>query len=321
MNTKAQVIRRRVVKQLPLGTVRVRMEGGEPSWREIKVGMTGPIQRRWMAYARWWWLQNKGPIPEGMRVLHLDGDSMNDDPENLLLGTAADNVFLAHERDPAMSEANYHSRRRATAEHNRLRSRIRRAAGWLDSKWYPVDLTARVVHNRPVKRRYQVWAAVGFDAGKVQRNGEGCEAAALGFPGVPVLEAVIMDVMLRAGRELDGVQLRERARARYADFGMAFPKTMGPVYVAMLALRRRGWITTRRMGRNPGVSMLMRAGVEARGTGSPVVPVRGSVLRRDVRYADFRREDAEVGVRPRVSAFQGLEALARAIAGGVGGAA
>ena len=37
------------------------------------------------SYARWWWLQNRGPIPPGWEVHHKDGDQSNDDPDNYVL--------------------------------------------------------------------------------------------------------------------------------------------------------------------------------------------------------------------------------------------
>lgn len=59
--------------------------------RWIKVeGKSG--KRRWVRYAHYLWERNHGPIPRGYSVVHLDGDSMNDDPSNLACLNHAENI-------------------------------------------------------------------------------------------------------------------------------------------------------------------------------------------------------------------------------------
>jgi len=76
-------------EKLPVGTVRIRKHSKRVRARMIKIRDDGPKGRRWITWARWWWLNNRGPIPPGMRVTHRDGDSLNDDPDNLVLCSAA----------------------------------------------------------------------------------------------------------------------------------------------------------------------------------------------------------------------------------------
>jgi hypothetical protein len=52
----------------PIGTIRIRGHNGNQV-RFIKVRDFGPIGRRWIQFARWWWEQNRGPVPAGKRVV------------------------------------------------------------------------------------------------------------------------------------------------------------------------------------------------------------------------------------------------------------
>jgi hypothetical protein len=146
----------------PLYAVRIRTRRGGLKVRMIKVRMDGPKSRRWMNYARWWWIQNKGPIPHGKRVAHVDGNSLNDDPSNYALCTPGDVAYLCHERDPRMSARNHEKMRRATAAFNRTRAHVRRQTEWIPTKWYAVNVSWRLVLNVPRRMRWQVYRDVGL---------------------------------------------------------------------------------------------------------------------------------------------------------------
>jgi hypothetical protein len=70
---------------LPLGSVRV--HGGK---RRIKVNVDGPASQQWKDFARFWWEQYRGPVPDGLRVVCLDGNPLNDAPGNLALMTGGE---------------------------------------------------------------------------------------------------------------------------------------------------------------------------------------------------------------------------------------
>ncbi len=292
---------------LPIGTIRIRNSVGAPPARVIKVASTGRTQDRWMGYARWWWLKNKGPIPAGLRVLHQDGDTLNDDPENLILGTAADNVFLAHERDPKMSERNFASMRRGTAEHNRLRSRIRRQTDWLDSRWYPVDHAARLIHNKPQRNRYLVWPAMGFDV-PVEANGEGADAAALGWPGQTAPGALILDVLCDGERS--GDELRSEVDRRRA---LAFDTRLDlrRFYCVTHRMSKSGMLQVIRRGKHPALYRITHEAKSSRGAHTNIVPVLGKNLRRD--QFDGYERTGDIVERRRVTALESLQMLAQAI--------
>lgn len=146
---------------LPVGTIRMRRKNG--GVRVIKIRMDGPRSRRWIQYARWWWEKNRGPVPAGKWVCHVDGNSLNDDPSNYALLTPGDVVFMAHDRDPKMSARNYAKASAATAYMNRQRALCRRMRGELNPRsWYAVDARKRLIYNLPKKKRWQVYAAFGY---------------------------------------------------------------------------------------------------------------------------------------------------------------
>jgi hypothetical protein len=81
----------RAVNQLPLGTITIRI--GHQNRHEnitqwIKVAEPGT----WQQLSNYIWELHHGSIPCGMVIVHKDRDSMNDDPENLILMTRAESI-------------------------------------------------------------------------------------------------------------------------------------------------------------------------------------------------------------------------------------
>lgn len=297
-------------EKLPVGTVRVRKDGNHRV-RMIKVHCGLPKSTQWMNFARWWWIKNRGPIPEAMRVLHKDGNVLNDEPSNLILGTAGDQIFLSHKNNPAMSEDNYRKLREATAEHNRLRGRIKRLTSWNECRWYPVDHVERVIHNCPVKSRYMVWPAIGIDVG-VAMNGGGCDSEALGWKGRPFLEALILAAL--AEGELPGDRLLREVERMRAERDEPPLRSKGPLFSATCVLAKAGMIVSRRMGRLPGRYSLTPAAIAGRGPWTPVVPVWGAELHQE-RYGLYRKIDPEMGELKRIAATESFKLLAGAFGG------
>ena len=148
---------------LPIGTIRIRTrrEGRRThSVRFIKVRVGGSKSSQWIPLARRTWELAYGPVPAGMRVCHMDGNTLNDDPANYGLLTAGEIIKLYHRLDPVMSEENRRGgrRRELVADHNRLRGRILRATSFLPTRWYAVNVRDRVIHNRPFRSRRQLLA-------------------------------------------------------------------------------------------------------------------------------------------------------------------
>lgn len=86
-----------------VGQVTVRNDHGQKV-RHIKVRNDGPPRYRWMPLARYLWQLQRGPIPTEHCVVHLDGDSMNDDLANLALVSRREWVDLQRKLFPRMEE-------------------------------------------------------------------------------------------------------------------------------------------------------------------------------------------------------------------------
>ncbi len=104
---------------VPIGTVRVwadrpakrhrerQRREGMPPWprkkrRFIKIKDFGPAHHRWIPYARHVWREANGPIPPGMNIVHLDGDTMNDAIENLAMAPRRVLPALAKALNPGL---------------------------------------------------------------------------------------------------------------------------------------------------------------------------------------------------------------------------
>jgi hypothetical protein len=169
---------------MPIGTIviRKRTYGDKRTraleTRYIKVRDDGPMQLRWVAYARWWWEQNRGPVPAGQMVLHLDMNTINDDPSNLMLGDASTKIALCHKLDPEMSKRNRIACKAGTSEFNRFTDKLHRLREVLMEHWYPVLDEVGVIFNVPFLRRPDLLRWFGADTSSVPKNWRGPAAAA-----------------------------------------------------------------------------------------------------------------------------------------------
>lgn len=149
--------------ECPVGTIRTRRRNRRGlETRFIKVRMRGP--RKWITLARYTWEQMHGPVPRGMRVVHLDGNTLHDAPDNYGLLTPGQVAQLCHQLDPEMSRENHQGRKRreATVQSNRLRSQVRRAVQFLATYWYAVDRQRRFIYDAPFRSRTQLAVALGL---------------------------------------------------------------------------------------------------------------------------------------------------------------
>lgn len=172
---------------MPLGTVVIRCEianGRRRYTRYVKVSLKGPEQKRWMQYSRWWWEKNRGPIPKGMLVLRKDGQTLNDSPDNLLLGTPGMKLVLAHKRDERWSKEQHARAAAGTAKDNRRRGQENRFWNFIKGYWYPVVDSVGIVLNIPFRRRKRLIASFGGDVSNYPKSGHGKH------PGTAVQEAL-----------------------------------------------------------------------------------------------------------------------------------
>lgn len=161
---------------LPLGTIVIRRRHGVRC-RFVKVKMGGQAGRRWMHYAKWWWENHRGPVPPGKIVVHQDGDTMNDDPKNLMVGTPGLKLVLVHKRDPRWSKEQHRVAALQCARSNGARSRALRASRFLRDRWYPVVDEMSVILNIPFRKRKRLLVGFGVDVSGYPMNGRGKKAS------------------------------------------------------------------------------------------------------------------------------------------------
>jgi hypothetical protein len=154
----------------PVGAVIIKRDSRGQRFRIIKLTHHGPYHRRWRAWARWWWEKNRGPVPAGKRVAHLDGNRLNDAPENLGLLTRGELLQAIHRARPAMSARNRVKVGRAVAATNRARAELRKLRGWLVSRWYLVDPRRGVVLNRPRRMLWELCQDAGIATERRDRS-------------------------------------------------------------------------------------------------------------------------------------------------------
>lgn len=180
---------------LPVGTIRLRKHSAGHWVRLVKVRMGGQKSGRWIAVARSWWLQHRGPIPHGHRVVHRDGNPLNDAPGNYILATADDVLMLSRQWDASVDARNRDNQRRATSAHNRERGRILRTQRIWTQRWYPVDVANGRVENVCFRSRVQVMRYLGYSDLGPMKNGGGWLRHVLGWPELTDGSAALMAVL------------------------------------------------------------------------------------------------------------------------------
>ena len=130
-------------KWRPIGTVVVRY-GNREKWKRgrkrkarrwIKVRDDGPYRGRWIPLARFFWQKVHGPIPQGMFVVHADGDSLNDDLSNLRLVDRRGHIALQRRRDPGHKERRCEAAAKATQLRHQTNRALRKLTGPVRVVW------------------------------------------------------------------------------------------------------------------------------------------------------------------------------------------
>jgi hypothetical protein len=83
----------------PVGTIETRKRYNRNTPPIVWIKVAEP--NKWEMLKRHTWAKWFGPIPEGMLVTHIDGDTTNCRPDNLVLITRAQNATRNHNRKKA----------------------------------------------------------------------------------------------------------------------------------------------------------------------------------------------------------------------------
>lgn len=92
-------------KYRPPGAITIRNDKTGRQFRYIKISDQGPPSRRYIPYARHFWLKHRGPIPPGMFIVHIDGNTLNDNLSNLVLVDRRGHLELTKYRMTPRDEA------------------------------------------------------------------------------------------------------------------------------------------------------------------------------------------------------------------------
>lgn len=143
----------------PIGTIAIHRLSGRRA-RQIKV-LNARGEPYWRLYAQHVYEVHHGPIPEGRCVIHADGDTLNDDPANLVLGTPGDTLFLALE-NAKVERRRKQAVRKAHGQRNTEVAKLRRAFSWLRSQWYLHIEPRGFVTTIPFARHHALLAHYGL---------------------------------------------------------------------------------------------------------------------------------------------------------------
>lgn len=233
---------------VPVGTVRIHNRSNRPPSRMIKVRNDGPCRTRWMTWARWWWENNRGAIPPGRTIMHKNGDTLDDAPENLVLGATADRFYLWAARNPEESQKQHDRSRAGSARYNRERAQARRLLGQIQpSLWYLVDHDQRVITGPFGKAMANAMESAGVRSQHGRpHNARTWISPCLGWPSLSAMDAVVL-AALDDGSERTITEIIAAGNAILEK--LQYGRSMGckeSVYCSVVRLRRTGWVLTRR---------------------------------------------------------------------------
>lgn len=262
---------------LPVGTIRYRRDEAGP-WRAIKVCMGGPRGTRWLPLGTYLYRQAYGPVPRGMRVIHLDGNRLNCELSNLRAVRPGDVAYLGMlNKSSAQREIDKRNCARGTARSNRERAIARRLLGEiLPAAWYAVDHVARTVTG-PYRRLYRIFAAHGMHhpTGSLGDRSSWV-GVQLGWPGLARQSSLVLAALADAGEPLFTPDLLERINLLASRIGLPGGITARMLHPANMQLRSAGLLELSR--RNPRRIALRRITpmvLAQRGPTLLVAPMRG----------------------------------------------
>lgn len=138
---------------LPVGTVRL-MKRWDRLIQMIKVSHHGTRWERWRPLASVQAEKQFGPLPADHQVYHLDGNPLNDAPQNLQV-TRSDRLQLNLERSLKARGKQRLRRSVAVQKSNRLRDRIDRSVRVRLRQFYLVCHALKTIYFHPLRNKVE----------------------------------------------------------------------------------------------------------------------------------------------------------------------
>ncbi len=270
-------------RKVPDGTVAVRKcRNRQGQARYVK---DGNGDKGWTLYARWWWENNVGPVPPGKRVIHRDGDCLNDDPLNLVLGTAGDVAYLWSQRAGPAELARMRRRLKAACvRRNREHAALDRLMGVIQKTlYYVVDHGRRTVSGPHGSRLWHA-AKVLDPSVTCGTAGRGMRLAAQACGVTADVRGMEVAILLALGAgPLATPELLAGSRRLAGLLHVPAPGGRVQLAACVYGLRRRGLLApSDRRGTRSNVHGLSGAGAAAVAPAMPRACVKGVAAQRYV---------------------------------------
>jgi hypothetical protein len=120
----------------------------------VKVSHHGRKWERWRPLSAIEVEKQHGPLPAQHQVYHLDGNSLNDIPDNLVV-TRSDRLQLNLQRSRSALRKQREKRSSAVQRSNRMRGRINRSVHIRLGQFYPVSHATRTIICHPFRTKRQ----------------------------------------------------------------------------------------------------------------------------------------------------------------------
>lgn len=274
-------------------TVTYNTQSGKCQYVKVTTGQIR-FHLNWKPVAVVVWEKERGPVPAGKVIYHINGDPFDHRIENLAAGTFSDRARNWIRNNPEENKAKLQRMIVGAKRARKAKTLGSHVLGFVPTYFYPVDHAAKTILNVPCRDRWRVYVAAGIDEATLRANytvnHDGHVATALGWPGLTDTQACILTAMLgRDWSHWQDVWANVEAIAK-PRIGRT-PQNVTGRWWAFDQLARKGLLDRRRGVKR--VQWRVGVGVEGqRRSWTNVVPLRGKVAAHLVGY---RRIDPVFG--------------------------
>ena len=106
------------------GTITIRKTKSGKQIRYIKIAGIVDGKHKWIPYASYVWQQASGTVPDGMFVVHIDGDLLNDDLSNLKVVDRAGHLANMRKNNPKVYKKIVRARTKTNRKHRKEKEKL-----------------------------------------------------------------------------------------------------------------------------------------------------------------------------------------------------